>query len=81
MPDSTGHDWLGAPALAKELGVTLRTVYRILDSGDIPSYKIRRVIRIRRVDVVEYLERVKVRPGELAHLYPPGENGDPPRRR
>ncbi len=47
----------------------------------VPSYKIRRVIRIRRVDVIEYLERVKVRPGELAHLYPPGENGDPPRKR
>ena len=76
-----GDDWLGVPALAKELGVTLRTVYAILDSGDIPSYKIRRVIRIKRADVDAYLERVKVRPGELAHLYPPGDGGDPDRKR
>lgn len=77
---STGDDWLGVPALGKELGVTTRTVYAILDSGDIPSYRIRRVIRIKRVDVEEY-ERCKVQPGELSHLYPPGENGVPPRKR
>lgn len=81
MTKSTGDDWLGAPTLAKELGITLRTVYAILDSGDIPSYKIRRVIRIKRADVDEYLERVKVRPGDLAHLYRPGENGDPLKKR
>ena len=69
------------PALAKELGVTMRTAYSILDSGDIPAYKIRRVIRIKRADFEAYLERVKVRPGDLAHLYPPGEDGDPPRKR
>ncbi len=72
---------MGVPALAKELGVTLRTMYRILDSGELASYKIGRVIRVKRVDVDAYLERVKVRPGDLAHLYPPGENGDPPRKR
>jgi hypothetical protein len=53
----------------------------ILDSGELPAYKIGRLIRIRRADVDEYLERVKVRPGELAHLYPPGEYGDPARER
>ena len=77
---STGDDWLGVPALAKELGVTIRTVYAILDSGDIPSYRIRRVIRIRRVDVEEYLERCKVQPGDLSHLHPT-EYGVPPRKR
>jgi hypothetical protein len=25
---STGDDWLGAPALAKEFGITLRTMYQ-----------------------------------------------------
>ncbi len=33
---STGNNWLGVPALAEELGVTLRTVYAILDAGEIP---------------------------------------------
>lgn len=56
-------------------------MYRILDSGELPAYKIGRVIRIRRADVDEYLERCRVRPGDLSHLYPPGENGDPARKR
>jgi excisionase family DNA binding protein len=78
---STGEDWLGVPALARELGVTATTLYRLLDSGELPAYKIGRVIRIRRSDVQPFLQRVKIKPGELRHLYPPGEYGDPPRRR
>ena len=81
MTKSTGEDWVGVPALAKELGVTMRTIYRILDTGELESYKLGRVIRIKRADVDAYLERVKVQPGELRHLYPPGENEDPPRKR
>jgi excisionase family DNA binding protein len=78
---STGENWLGVPALAKELGVTLRTVYRLLDSGELASYRIGRVIRVRRSDVEKFLERVKVRPGDLAHLYDAGEDDDPRRTR
>ncbi len=74
MTKSTGEDWVGAPALARELGIMLRTLYKILDSGELPSYKLGRVIRIKRSDVEAYLESVKVRPGDLAHLYGPGEN-------
>lgn len=78
---STGEDWVGVPALAKELGVTMRLLYKLLDAGELPAYKFGRVIRIKRADVEAFLERAKVKPGELAHLYPPGEDGDPPRRR
>ena len=74
MTKSTGEDWVGAPALARELGIMLRTLYKILDYGELPSYKLGRVIRIRRSDVEEYLESVRVRPGDLAHLYAPAEN-------
>ena len=66
MTKSTGGNWLGVPALAKELGVTQRTVYAILDAGDIPCYRIRRVIRIKRVDLDAYLERVKGSPESCA---------------
>ena len=61
---------MGAPAVAAHLGVTLRTVYAIIDEGQLPAFKIRRVIRIRREDVDEYLERCRIKPGELRHLYP-----------
>jgi excisionase family DNA binding protein len=59
-----------APAVATYLGVTLRTVYAIIDEGQLPAFKIRRVIRVRREDVDQYLERSRIKPGELRHLYP-----------
>ena len=61
---------MGVPAVASYLGVMLRTVYAIIDEGQLPAFKIRRVIRIRREDVDEYLERCRIKPGELRHLYP-----------
>ncbi len=64
---------MGAPAAAKRLGIRLVTLYRIIDGGELPAYKIRRVIRLRRADVDAYIERCRVQPGTLAHLYPPGE--------
>lgn len=53
------------PALAKELGVTMRTVYKLLDAGDLPAYRFGSVIRIKRDDVAAFLERAKIKPGEL----------------
>jgi len=66
-----GEDWLGAPGAAEYLGVTLRTIYKLIDQGDLPAYKIGRVFRMRRSDLDDFLERSRVQPGELAHLYPP----------
>jgi excisionase family DNA binding protein len=52
---------MGAPAVTSHLGVTLRTVYAIIDEGQLPAFKIRRVIRVRREDVDEYLEHCRRR--------------------
>jgi len=64
-------EWMGTIAAARYLGVTQRTVYRFADSGDLPAYKLGRVLRIKRSDLDEYLKAVRVQPGELKHLYPP----------
>ncbi len=69
---------MGAPAVASYLGVTLRTVYAIIDEGQLPAFKIRRVIRVRREDVDQYLERCRIKPGELRHLYPATSEGRRP---
>lgn len=69
MTNTTG-EWLGVPALAKQLGVTIPALYRILDSGELPAYKIGRVIRIQRVDVDAFRERTKGKRGELHHICP-----------
>ncbi len=78
---TTGEDWMGAPAAAKRLGVQLVTLYGIINRGELPAHKFGRVIRLQRADVDAYLERCRVQPGTLSHLYPPGEYGDPPRKR
>lgn len=71
VTNSTGNEWLGVPALAKQLGVTIPTLYRILDSGELPAYKIGRVIRIQRVDVEAFRERTKGKRGELRRTCQP----------
>jgi excisionase family DNA binding protein len=73
-----GEDWLGVPALAEELGVTMRTLYRILNSGELPCYKIGRVLRIRRAEVRTFLEQGRVEPEGRGHPIPPGERCTPP---
>lgn len=47
---------MGAPAAAKYMGISLRTLYSILDTGELPAYKLGRVIRMKRADVDAYLE-------------------------
>ena len=59
---------MGATAAAKLLGIRLVALYRIIDGGELPAYKVRRVIRLRRADVDAYIERCRVPPGTLGHL-------------
>lgn len=70
---------MGTKEAGEYLGITPRTLYRFLDAGEVPAYKLGRVLRVRRNDLDAYLESAKVRPGELRHLYPPrlGKAGGP----
>jgi excisionase family DNA binding protein len=68
-----GKEWLGAPAAASLLGIRLKTLYGLINSGYVPAYKIGRVIRLRRREVMAYVEGCRIKPGTLAHLYPPGD--------
>ncbi len=54
------------------LGVGLLTLYKLIDRGQIPAFKIGRVIRLQRQDVVEFVETRRIEPGSLDHLYPRG---------
>lgn len=76
MQDADPEEWFGTPAAARYLGVALRTVYALIDDGAFPAYRHRRVIRIRRRDLDEYLERVRVEPGSLGHLHPLTDHGE-----
>ena len=69
--DSDESDiWLSTQAAAKRLGVTPRTLYRFVDQGELPAYRMGRVIRLKVTDVDAYIESTRIKPGTLEHLYP-----------
>jgi excisionase family DNA binding protein len=62
--------WMSTQEAAKRLGVTTRTLYRFVDEGTLPAYKMGRVFRLKQSDVDEFIERSRIQPGTLEHLYP-----------
>jgi excisionase family DNA binding protein len=62
--------WLSTSESSERLGVTLRTLYRLLDEGQIAAYKFGRVIRIKEEDLDAFVDGARIQPGSLAHLYP-----------
>lgn len=62
--------WLSTQAAARRLGVTPRTLYRFVDHGELPAYRMGRVIRLKVADVDAYIESTRIQPGTLEHLYP-----------
>jgi excisionase family DNA binding protein len=57
-----GLDLLSIPELCQELGMGKSWVYRRLRSGEIPSVKLGRSIRVKRADLEEYLEKQRYQP-------------------
>ncbi len=86
MSGPSGDDWISVPEAAGLLGLRLKTVRTMVDRGDLPAEVVlpsprpklrRRTIRIRRQDVVGLIERCKVKPGQLRHLYRPAGGAAP----
>lgn len=75
--DAARCEWITVPEAAGLLGVALHTAYDLIDRGDLtaevtgPNWpKRQRSIRLRRQDVDAFIERARVKPGELRHLHP-----------
>lgn len=62
--------WMGTREACERLGVTLRTLYRFIDEGQLPAYKMGRVIRLQSADIDAFIDRMRIAPGSLEHLYP-----------
>jgi excisionase family DNA binding protein len=62
-------NWLSTKEAARRLGITTRTLYRLIDSGQIPAYKFGRVIRLQEAEVDTFIEAARIEPGDLEHLY------------
>lgn len=67
--------WLSTSEAARRLGITARTLYRIIDEGQLPAYRFGRVIRVKEGDVEAFVEASRIRPGSLEHLYPDARQG------
>ena len=63
-------NWLSTSEAARRLGITPRTLYRLIDEGQLPAYKFGRVIRLKESELEEFIESSRVQPGSLEHLYP-----------
>lgn len=70
--EDSENQWLSTSRTAARLGVTPRTVYRLVDNAKIRSYRVGRVLRFKASDIDQLLELSVVAPGSLSHLYEPG---------
>jgi excisionase family DNA binding protein len=62
--------WLSSNEAAKRLGVSLRTLYKFVDEGQLPAYKLGRLIRLKQEEVDSFIDSTRIEPGTLDHLYP-----------
>lgn len=69
--------WLSTKECCERLGVTVRTLYRFIDEGQLAAYQMGRVIRVQEGDLNTFIASRRIAPGSLAHLYPePGSSDD-----
>ena len=68
--------WLSTREAAAQLGITTRTLYRMIDSGQLPAYKFGRVIRLKEDELDAFVEASRIVPGELVHLYAESKSDD-----
>ncbi len=64
VPGGDNLELLTVPEVCQELGMGKSWVYRKLRSGEIPSVKLGRIIKVRRSDLQEYLEGLRYQPQE-----------------
>ena len=71
-PGSGGHPgWMSTDEVAHRLGVATKTVYRLIDRGELRAFRIGRVIRLKSGDVEAYEASCEIQPGSLGHLHLP----------
>jgi len=62
--------WMSTGEAARRLGVTVRTLYRLIDEAELPAYKFGRVIRLQEGEIDAFINASRIAPGSLEHLYP-----------
>ena len=68
--------WMSTRQAAKYLGITPRTLYRLIDSGQLPAYRFGRVFRLQGREIDAFIDSARIQPGDLRHLYDAEEAHD-----
>ena len=77
-----GGEWISTVAAARLLGLTHRSVLALIERGELDAEVSRptgptgrRLIRLRRGAIDDFVNRARVKPGDLVALYPPPSGG------
>ena len=62
-------DWRSSTATAQELEVSLHTLYRFIDRGELVAYRFGRRVRVRRADLAAFVRGARIEPGTIGYLY------------
>ena len=65
--------WMNSAEASKRLGITVRTLYRFIDDGELPAYRFGRVIRLKADEVDTFIESCRIEPGTLDSAPPRAE--------
>ncbi|HUP75609.1 MAG TPA: helix-turn-helix domain-containing protein [Acidimicrobiales bacterium] len=68
MKEATG--WLGTSDAANYLGLRAATLYRLIDEGRLPAFRMGRVIRIKVSDLEAFIVSARIAPGTLSRPHP-----------
>ena len=60
--------WMSSNEAAQRLGVTTATLYRFIDEGRLPAYRMGRVIRLKESELEDFEGTCRIQPGSLSHL-------------
>ena len=60
--------WMSSNEAAERLGVTTATLYRFIDEGRLPAYRMGRVIRLKESELEDFERTCRIQPGSLSHL-------------
>lgn len=70
--------WVGVTEACKLLGISNMTLYKLVDEGVLPAYRVRGVkaMQFKRSDVLDLIERVEPKKKKIGKFprsnYPPG---------
>lgn len=65
MSTTEGIEWMNTSEAARRLGVTPRTLYGFIDSGELAAYRFGRVIRLREDDLEAFIDKCRIMPRTL----------------